>query len=376
MKITKIRTFVVGAEQDNWVFVTVHTDEGITGVGECSVEGREMTTVKAIEEVTPYYIGKDPFDTCVHLYKSYRDGYWGGCAVLCGALSAIDTALWDIKGKALNLPVHKLLGGAFTNRIRAYANRWFFGGNTPDKLAKLAYDTVNKGFTALKWDPFGTAEYILTKGEMKKVVDQVRAVRNAIGDENDILIEGHGRFNVRTALEISNELAEFKPLFFEEPIKPDNIDALAELREHSPIAIAAGERMYSRYDFAEAIRKKAIDYAQPDIRLCGGISELYNIGIMTHSAYMSLAPHNVHGLVGTAATLQTAATLPNMTMLEYSVEQTALKYGLFEVDFTFNNGWIEISDAPGLGIRMNDEKAKEMPFVRHSMIEKMFEQKQ
>ncbi|MBS7262133.1 MAG: galactonate dehydratase [Eubacteriales bacterium] len=374
MKISKISTFVVGAEQDNWVFVTVQTDEGLVGIGECSVEGREMTTEKAIEEVAPYYIGKDPFDTGVHLYKSYRDGYWGSCAVLCGALSAIDTALWDIKGKALGLPVYKLLGGAFTKKVRAYANRWFFGGDTPDKLARLAADTVKKGFTALKWDPFGTAEYILTKPQMKQVVAQVRAVRSAIGDENDILIEGHGRFNVRTALEIANELAPYKPLFFEEPIKPDNIDALAELRERSPIAIAAGERLYSRYDFAEAIRKKALDYAQPDVRLCGGISELYHIGIMTHAAYISLAPHNVHGLVGTAATMQTAVALPNMTMLEYSVEQTALKYGLFELDFGFSNGWVELSDAPGLGIRMNEKKAKEMPFVRHSMIEKMFEQ--
>jgi len=359
MKITEIKSYIVGARQDNWVFVRVETDEGFSGLGECSVEGREQTTVKAVEEVAPYYIGKDPFDTGVHLYKCFRDGYWGGCAVLCGALSAIDTALWDIKGKALGLPVSKLLGGAFKTRLRVYANRWFFGGDTPDKLAALAHDTVSRGFTALKWDPFARAE--------------IAAVRDAVGDEIDLLIEGHGRFNTHTAIEIAREMERYKPLFFEEPVMPENLDALAQVREKSPVAIAAGERLYSKYDFGELIRKNAADYLQPDIRYCGGVTELRDIGVMAQAAFLSVAPHNVHGLVGTVATLQTLTTIPNAAILEYSIEQTAVACGLFKTNIVYKDGYVEIPQEPGLGITMDEEQAKRMPFVRHSMIEKMFE---
>ncbi|MCL2813647.1 MAG: galactonate dehydratase [Oscillospiraceae bacterium] len=373
MKITKIKTFTVGANQDNWVFVKVETDEGISGLGECSVEGREKTVVSAVAETAPYYIGKDPFDTGVHLYKSFRNGYWGGCAVLCGALSAIDTALWDIKGKLLKMPVHKLLGGAFRPKIRAYANRWFFGADTPDKLSALAQKTVSDGFTALKWDPFAKAEWSIKKSVLKNAAAEVCAVRDAVGDNVDILIEGHGRFDTRTAIEIAETLAPYNPMFFEEPVMPENIDALAQVREKSPIAVAAGERMYGKCDFAAVIRKNAADYLQPDVRYCGGITELYHIGVLAQAAFLPVAPHNVHGLVGTAAALQTAAALPNAVIMEYSVEQTASKYGLFETPICFKDGFVEIPDLPGLGIEMDEKQAMKMPFANHSMIEKMFE---
>lgn len=373
MKITAINTYVIGADQDNWVFVGVDTDCGISGIGECSVEGRELTTVKAVDEIAPYYIGKDPFDTEVHFYKVYRDGYWGGNAVMSGALSAMDIALWDIKGKALDMPVWKLLGGSFKSRIRAYANRWFFGGDTPDRLAGLAEQTVRKGFTALKWDPFAKSEGVISRTQLKRVLQEMYAVRDAVGYEVDLLVEGHGRFNIQTAVEIACEMARYKPMFFEEPIKPENLDALAQVKSKSPVAIAAGERLYSKFDFAQAISKNAVDYLQPDVRWCGGITELRNIGAMAQAALLPVAPHNVHGLVGTAATLQTVAAMPNSVILEYSVEQTALKYGLFETDISFKDGYVEIPDSPGLGILMNVDRVAKMPFARHSMIEKMFE---
>ena len=373
MKITEIETYIVGAQQDNWVFVRVETDEGISGLGECSVEGREKTVAKAIEELIPCYVGKDPFDTGVLYYKNFRDGYWGGCAVLCGALSALDTALWDIKGKALGLPVSKLLGGALKPRLRVYANRWFFGGDTPDKLATLAYKTIQKGFTALKWDPFTRMEQSISRGELKKVLAEISAVRDAVGDEVDLLIEGHGRFNLHTAIEIAGEIARYKPMFFEEPLPPENLDALAQMKVKSPVPVAAGERLYSKYDFGELIRKNAADYLQPDIRYCGGITELYNIGMMSQAAFLSLAPHNVHGLVGTAATLQVASTLQNTAILEYSIEQTAIDCGLFQTDIRFADGYVEIPQAPGLGIEMDEEKIAQMPFIHHSMVEKMFD---
>lgn len=373
MVITDIKTYIVGAGHDNWVFLKVFTDEGITGLGECSVEGREHTVVKAIEEIIPDYIGKDPFDSGVLMYKCNRDGYWGSCAILSGALSAIDSALWDIKGKALNLPVHKLLGGAFKPKIRAYANRWFFGGDTPDKLAKLACATVEQGFTALKWDPFAKCELNISRQQLICAIEHIRAVRDAVGEEIDLLIEGHGRFNIRTAVQISNEIAKFHPMFFEEPIMPENIDALAQVKAKSPVAIAAGERMYSKYDFADAIRHNAVDYIQPDVRLCGGITEMQYIGALAQSAFLSIAPHNIHGLIGTAATIQVAATMSNTTILEFSIEETALINELFQTDICLKNGYIEIPKAPGLGIELNEEKALQMPYIRHSMIEKMFD---
>lgn len=373
MKITKIKTFLLGAEQDNWVFVKVETDEGISGLGECSVEGREETVINAVQELAPSYIGQDPLDAGVLLYKNFRNHYWGGCAVLCGALSAVDIALWDIKGKALQKPIHKLLGGAYRTKLRAYANRWFFGADSPEKLATLARQTVEKGFTALKWDPFARAEHNIPKALLNTAVAEISAVRSAVGSEVDLLIEGHGRFNTHTALEIAREIAPFKPLFFEEPVFPENLAALAEVKEKSPVCIAAGERLYSRYDFGEAIRLRAMDFCQPDIRYCGGITELNIIAGMAQAAFLSMAPHNVHGLVGTAATLQASACMPHFSILEYSIEQTALKYGLFKTDIRFENGFVTLPEAPGLGIEINEEAVDKMPFVRHSMIEKMFD---
>lgn len=373
MKITDVNSYIVHGHNDNWVFTRVTTDAGISGLGESSVEGRESTVVDAVSVLKDYLVGKDPFAIERHFYVMYRDAYWASCAVLNGALSAIDGALWDIKGKALGVPVYELLGGRFRDRVKLYANRWFLGAETPDDLAAKAEAVVAKGYAALKWDPFGTAEMTISRKQLNDAVAQTRAVRDAVGDDVEVLIEGHGRFNVATAVRVAGELAEFSPMFFEEPIMPENIDALAEVRERSPIPIAAGERFYGKQDFKAALDKKAVDFIQPDLRVTGGITEAKKIAALAEAAFVSVVPHNIHGPVGTAMSLQIMASSPNAEILEYSVEEIGWKDRLFDHRFEIRDGHMIIPDRPGLGLELNVAEAEKYPFERLSMISKMFE---
>ncbi|HEY0829162.1 MAG TPA: galactonate dehydratase [Bacilli bacterium] len=373
MKIIDVKTYVVHAHHDNWVITKIYTDEGITGIGESSVEGREGAVKEAISTLRNYLIGKDPFDIEKHYYTMFRDAYWGAGAILTGALSAVDGALWDIKGKALNVPVYQLLGGKFRDKIRVYANRWFFGANTAEELAERAAATVAKGFTALKWDPFGKAEWTISRSQMKEVIHSIRLVREAVGDEVDILIEGHGRFDINTAIQISKQIAEFQPMFFEEPIMPENIDGLAEVRSKSAVPIAAGERFYTKYDFRQALEKRAVDFIQPDLRVAGGIAEVKKIAAMAEAFFIPVAPHNIHGQVGTAMSLQIIASIPNAVILEFNVEHIEWENKLFSYTFKPKNGYLEIPDRVGLGIDMDEDIANQYPYKEISMIQDMFE---
>lgn len=373
MKITDIRTCIVHAHHDNWVFTKMYTDEGLTGVGESSVEGREHAVREAIAELKRYLIGKNPFQIEKLYYVMYRDGYWGAGPILTGALSAVDGALWDIKAKALGIPVYELLGGKFRDRIRVYANRWFFGADTPEKLARRARDIADKGFTALKWDPFGKAEWSLSAKQLKETLAGVEAVREAVGDEVDILIEGHGRFDIRTAIQVAKELEPYKPMFFEEPIMPENIDGLAEVRAKSPVPIAAGERMYTKFDFRQALEKRAVDFIQPDLRVAGGILETKKIAAMAEACFIPVAPHNIHGQIGTAMSLHLVASIPNAAILEFNVEQIDWENRLLSRKFQPVDGYLPVPDEPGLGIDFDERAAEQYPFKPISMIEDMFE---
>jgi len=372
LKITDIKPFIVQAHNDNWVFIKVYTDEGITGVGECSLETREETVVAAVLELKRHLLGKDPMETEKNFYLCFRDEYWGACCVLTSALSAVDVALWDIKGKALNTPVYQLLGGKFRNRVRVYANRWFFGGDTPDKLAALAEKTVAKGYTALKWDPFYKAEAIITPKEMRGVLAQVKTLRDAVGWDIDLLIEGHGRFNPYTALAIAEELKPYKPMFFEEPTMPENMKASAQVKLRSPIPIASGERWCTISDFRSAIEADAIDIAQPDIRICGGITQIKKIATMCEANQIPVAPHNIHGQIGCAATMHVAATIPNFLILEYSVEEIEWKESLFTHQYKPKDGYMYINDRPGLGIDFDENVALRYPFNNISMVQNLY----
>lgn len=374
MRITDIRVHIVHAKHDNWIFTKVYTDEGITGVGESSLEGKEHVVVAAIQSLRSYLIGKNPFEAEKHFYVMFRDAYWGACAMLTGALSAIDGALWDIKGKALGVPVYELLGGKFRDRVRVYANRWFFGADTPEQLAEKAASIVAQGFTALKWDPFGKAEWSISRRQLDEVLRAVEAVKAAVGTETDIIIEGHGRFDVSTAVQIARELEPYRPLFFEEPVMPENVDALAEVKAKSTVPIAAGERLYTKHDFRQALEKRSVDVIQPDLRVTGGILETKKIAAMAEAYFIPVAPHNIHGRVGTAMTLQLLAAIPNAMILEYNVDGLEWEEELFSRALKPENGYLSVPDDPGLGIDFDDRIAEKHPYRPISMIQDMFDQ--
>lgn len=364
MKITTISTYIVDCYRTNWVFVKVFTDEGITGIGESTLEYKESSLVGAIDDLKPYLIGKDPLRIEEHFYNMYRDSYWRMGPVLLSAISGIEIALWDISSKALNVPVYRLLGGKMRDKVRIYANGWFSGARRPEEFAIKAKEITKRGVTALKWDPFGSSYLTIDNKALDTAVECVARVREAVGDEVDLLIEAHGRFNVATAVSIAKELAPYKPMFFEEPVPPENIDALVEVRVKSPIPIAAGERAYTKFAFKELLEKKAVDFIQPDVSHAGGIMELKKIAAMAEASYIPFAPHNPSGPVAAAATLQLAACVPNFHILEIMINDVAWRKDVTTENLEFEGGCIRIPDKPGLGLDLVETETAKHPFAR------------
>ncbi len=367
MKITDIKTYIVECYRTNWIFVKVHTDEGITGVGEGTLEHREYAFMGVMEHLREYFIGLNPLDIELHWHRVYRDSYWRGGAVLMSALSAVEMALWDILGKHLNVPVWQLLGGKVNEKVRIYANGWFAGAKEPEEFAEKAKIAVARGITALKWDPFGKNYLQISNTELNKALSCVEGVREAVGKEVDLLIEGHGRFDVPTAIKISKELEAYKPMFFEEPTPPDNLEALRAVREKSPVAIAAGERLYTRWDYSRLFEDRTVDYIQPDISHAGGIMELKKIAAEAESRYIPFAPHNPSGPIANAATLQLAATCPNFCILEIMYSDVAWRKNVVDEQLVYTDGYIKIPDKPGLGIELNEEECLKHPYIPHTL---------
>lgn len=366
MKITQLKTFVVDAARANYVFVKIFTDEGLTGVGEGSVEMGEKTIATRIAEMEPYLIGQDPFRTDHHNLTLLRDSYWRTGVYNRSALAAIDGALLDIKGKALNVPAYELLGGKQRDSIRCYANGWFSGAKTPDDFASLAKQTVERGFKALKWDPFGSAWLLQTRQERHQAMDIVAAVRDAVGKDVDLMIEGHGRFDVATATVIARDLERFDPAFFEEPVPPDSIDALAQVRRKSPVPIAAGERCFEISRFWEILEKEAVDILQPDVTHVGGLSTARAIAAMAHARFIPLAPHNPLGPVANAMTLSFAASVPNITWLETSVRDVPWRHEVAKEDVIIQDGAMLIPERPGLGIDIDEDACARHPYKHYT----------
>ncbi len=367
MKITDIKTFPVDCFRTNWVFVKVYTDEGVDGVGEATLEYKEKALFGAVEHIKEYLVGKNPFDIEKHWHSVYRDAYWRGGAVLMSALSAVEMALWDILGKSLNVPVYQLLGGKVNEKVRIYVNGWFAGAKEPEEFAEKAKIAVKRGVTAMKWDPFGKNYLNISNQELDKALRCVSAVREAVGKDVDLLIEGHGRFNIPTGIKIAKELEPFHPMFFEEPVPPDNLDALKAVKDKSPVAISAGERLYTRWDYRGMFDKMAADYIQPDISHAGGIMELKKIAAEAESRYIPFAPHNPSDPVANAATLQLAATCPNFEILEIMYSDVTWRKDVTNESLAYKDGFITIPDKPGLGIELNEEKCPEHPYTVHTL---------
>ena len=367
MKITDIRTFVVDCYRTNWVFVKVETDEGISGVGEGTLEYKEKALLGAIEHIRSALVGKDPRQIEKHYHDIYRDAYWRGGAVLMSALSAVETALWDILGKSLGVPVYQLLGGKVNDDCRIYVNGWFAGAKEPEEFAEKAKKAVERGVTALKWDPFGKSYLQISNQDLARALRCIAAVREAVGNQVDLLIEGHGRFDVPTGIRIARELEPFHPMWFEEPVPPNNLEALQAVREKSPVPIAAGERLYTRFDYNDLFRTRAADYIQPDVSHAGGILELKKIAAAAEAHYIPFAPHNPSGPIANAATLQLAACCPNFCILEIMYSDVAYRKYVTDESLTYKDGRIQIGDKPGLGITLNEEECRKHPYVEHTL---------
>ena len=367
MKVTDVKTFVVDCFRTNWIFVKVYTDEGISGVGEATLEYKEKALIGAVEHIKSYLVGQNPLDIEKHFHMIYRDAYWRGGAVLMSALSAVEMALWDILGKHLNVPVYQLLGGRVNDKVRIYINGWFAGAKTPEEFGEKAKIAVKRGVTAMKWDPFGKSYLQISNQALDTALRNIAAVREAVGPSVDLLIEGHGRFDVPTGIKIAQELEQFKPMWFEEPTPPDNLEALKAVRDKSPVAISAGERLYTLKSYRDLFEMRACDYIQPDISHAGGIMELKKIAAMADACYIPFAPHNPSGPVANAATLQLAACCSNFCILEIMNSDVDWRKDITNESLHYEDGYITIPDKPGLGIEIDEEACLQHPYQEHTL---------
>lgn len=369
MKITDLRVFQTQGGHANWTFVKLYTDSGLTGVGEASLERNDMVVVKALESLKDFLVGKDPFQIEYIWNALYKQTFKYGQLIILTALSGVEQALWDIKGKALGVPVYELLGGKLRDKVRAYANAWAFQEvvtemtekDTPESLAKNALKMVAKGFTAMKWDPFRHGGQVIPKSEEEFAIACVKAVREAVGPSVDLLIECHGRFNMISAIRMAQKLEPFDPFFYEEPIPPDNIDALAVLQAAINLPIATGERLYTRWEFRPLLEKQAARIIQPDICNVGGIWELKKIAAMAEAYYVAVQPHNSNGPVQTVASLHLDASIPNFVFQEFFYPYLDQYNEILTEPIKYQDGYLEIPTGPGLGTDISEEVIRKRP---------------
>lgn len=340
LKITKLETFLV---KPRWLFLKVHTNAGIVGLGEPLVEGRALTCQTAIKEIEPYLVGKDPRRVVHHWQAIYRHAFYRGGPVLTSALSGIDMALWDIKGKALGVPVYEMLGGPTRNRVRVYAH-----ARTPDAVK----EAKARGFTAFKTGPAKRrpARYVETPAEVHYAVEKFAELRKVAGDDADIGIDFHGAISPALAKLLIKGLEPYQPMFVEEPCQCQNHDIMAEIARGTHLPIATGERVFTKWGFREVLEKKAATILQPDLCHAGGITEVRLIAGMAEAYYASIAPHNPLGPISLAAGVQIAASIPNFLCQE----QVSLGEGYLKKPFTVREGYLDLPMGPGLGIELDE----------------------
>ncbi|WP_433472473.1 mandelate racemase/muconate lactonizing enzyme family protein [Spirillospora sp. CA-142024] len=355
MRISKLTTHVVGTAWRTLTYVQVHTDEGLTGVGEARMLNHTDALLGYLAEAERNHIaGSDPFDIedLVHRMK-YRDYGRAGEVVMSG-IACVETACWDIVGKALGQPVWRLMGGKVRDRIMAYANGWYRVDRTPDAFHDAARAVVERGYRALKVDPFGAGRFELDHAETMRSVSLVEAVRDAVGPAAEVFIEMHGRFSPATAIRLAGLLEPYDPGWIEEPCPPENHKALAKVAAHTRLPIATGERIHDRIEFRELFELQAADIIQPDTAACGGIAETRKLAATAETHYVLVAPHNVGGPVQTAANLHLGACTPNFKIQEHfndfaDVEIKKIAPGVPDVV----DGYFALPTAPGLGVELD-----------------------
>ena len=370
MKITGLETRIFSSQhrnaKRNWLIVLLHTDEGIDGIGEASMLGFDPIVASLLEQWgESYLVGKDPMANELHWMRLHQDNIGRGGRLFSTALSGIDLALWDLKGKALGVPVYQLLGGPIRDKIRVYANGWYTTPGTPEQNAEEAKRVVDMGYTAMKFDPYGHDNYYTISAEEAQLSeDRVAAVREAVGPDIDILIEVHAKFNVHTAVELGQRLEKYRPFWFEEPVSQENVSEMAQVRKHVRIPIATGERLYLKYPFYELVKAEAVDILQPDICNAGGITELKKIAAIAEAQHVMMAPHNTNSAVGTVASLHLDVAMPNFLIQEYHAEFYEPHY--FEVFDGLprqKDGYVDLPEGPGLGLTLNEDVFNAHPYI-------------
>lgn len=362
LKITGVRTVAVGAGWRNYVYVLIDTDGGITGLGEASLGGQAHAVLGMIEDLKPLLIGADPF-RIEHIWQqAYRHAFWHGGVTFMSALSGVEVALWDIKGQALGVPIWRMMGGLVRDRIRAYANGP--RGETPDDYARSAVDLVARGFSALKFTPFDATPILAGRRVIDAAVAKVRAVREAVGPNVELMVDGHGRLSPTVAVRVAEALAEFNLMFFEEPCLPEQVPAMIRIAKKSPIPIATGERRYSRWEFLDLLASRTIGVLQPDIIQTGGIAEARKVAALAEMHFVSVAPHNPWSWVNTMASLHLDAVTPNFLIQEVVAEVEPWKDAVVTNPPVMDaEGYFAPPDAPGLGITLDLEAVKRFPPV-------------
>jgi galactonate dehydratase len=369
MKITAIETYIAGNPWKNWMFAKVQTDEGIYGIGEGTLNYLAKTVEACVTELAPLVIGMDPFQLETITQRLVRDVYSEGAQIHMCAVAAIEIACCDIIGKACNQPVFNLWGGRCHEKLRAYANGWYRGPRTPESFHEKAKAVAGRGYTALKFDPFGSTWRYLPRYDFDLSVDIIRAVRDAVGPSVDLLIEGHCRFNVATAVEFAEAIHQFRPAWFEEPVPHTNIGAMVEVARRSPVPIATGESLSSKQQFADLLQYNVVSILQPEPLNLGGLFATRKICDMVDAHYGVVAPHSAQGPVCSAACAQLNASLPNFFIHEIFDEFNEP----WEKEIVTNHvevvdGYIEISERPGLGIDLNIEEILKHPYQQENYL--------
>jgi galactonate dehydratase len=364
LKITDVEAFLVNAGR-TYVYVKVSTDQGITGWGEAYSAGPDEATVATVRDFKEWLTGKDPRNVEYLWATMYNFTRFPGGLVVNAAISGIEQALWDVAGKAAGLPVYMLLGGKYRDKVRAYQSA---GGRTPEQLAESAKNLIAKyGYTAIKSAPHPAGSQSMAYNAVTRAVGQrAEALRQAVGPDVDLCFDAHATiWEPYRAVQMTEALKPARPLFLEEPLRMENIDAMAALRQKSGIPIATGECLYTKFQFRELLAKQAADIIQPDICLAGGVLEQKKIAALAEAHYVMVAPHNPLGPLATLVNVHFAASTPNFLILEYHPDDEPARKDLIKGDpILVKDGYLPIPDKPGWGYEMNEEAFKKMPGKR------------
>jgi galactonate dehydratase len=365
MKISDVRTVIVGNPWKNWIFVVVETDDGLIGIGEATGGSETQPRVAAIQEIKHLVIGMDPRNVHEIFHKLYLTAF----LKVTQAMAGIEMACWDILGKSLGVPVYTLLGGKVRDNVRVYANGWYSGERTPEGFAEKASEVVAKGYTALKFDPFGDAHMQMSRKETNEAKALIGAVREAVGDDVDILIEAHDRFSTYAAIEIGNWLKDYDVTWFETPVLSTDVSALVEVARRIPVRMIAGERMHAIHEFGEFLSHNVTDVINPEPLGVGGIWRSLQIAGIAEAHHAEIALHNAESPFKTMVALHIDAVTPNVFIQECFDD--FLEPWVSEVLSGFlrvENGYLRMPDAPGIGVELNEDEAKKHPYGRSNFL--------